>query len=253
MKRPVVAIAGLGLIGGSLARALTRAGYRVIGHDRPAVLRAARRAGAIALAARDLRGAAAEADVVVLAAFPAANLRLLRRLARLRRADLVMTDVGGVKSAVCREAARLRLRRFVGGHPLAGTERSGFGAGRADLFAGRAWVLTPGRATDPAAVNVVARLARAVGGRPRFMSPREHDRAVAYLSHLPQLVAWALWAAAEGDRVAARHLDDAGPGFRDMTRLARSPRRLWRQILAQNAPEVRRALRALRRTLAARG
>jgi prephenate dehydrogenase len=222
----------------------------VIGHDRPAVLRAARRAGAIAAAARGLAAAAARADAIVLAAPPRANLRLLRRLAGRARAGLVVTDVGGVKSPICAEAARLRLRRFVGGHPMAGAERSGFGSGRADLFAGRAWVLTPAAATDAAAVRLVARLARAAGARPRLMGAREHDRAVAYLSHLPQLAAWALRATAEGDRAAARHLDAAGPGFQDMTRLARSPRRLWREILEQNAPEVRRAVAALRRALA---
>jgi prephenate dehydrogenase len=243
-----VAIAGLGLIGGSLARALTRAGHRVVGLDRPAVLRQARRARAIAAAAGSLPEALASAEVLVLAAPPRVNLALLREAARLGRPDLVITDVGSVKQPICAEAARLRLRGFVGGHPLAGTERSGFAASSATLFAGRSWILTPGPRSERAARRVAA-LARSVRARPVRLAPAEHDRVVAFLSHVPQLVAWALLDAVQGDAVGARHLDIAGPGFRDMTRLARSPRALWREILAQNRAEVRRALAAFRRAL----
>jgi len=176
------------------------------------------------------------------------NLALLREASRLARPGLVITDVGSVKQPICAAAARLRLRGFVGGHPLAGTERSGFDASSATLFEGRYWILAPGPGTERAA-RVVAGLARAVGARPVRLRPAEHDRVVAFLSHLPQLVAWALFDAVRADRVGGRHLDIAGPGFRDMTRLARSPRALWRQILAQNRTEVRRALNAFRRVL----
>lgn len=245
----MVAVAGLGLVGGSLARALTRGGYAVIGLDRPAVLRRARRARAIAEAAPTLAEALGRAEVLVLAAPPRANLALLREAARLGRPGLVITDVGSVKQPICAEAARLRLRRFVGGHPLAGTERSGFAASSATLFAGRSWILTPGRGAAPDAVRAVAKLARAAGARPVRLAPAEHDRAVAFLSHVPQLVAWALMDAVRADPLGARNVRIAGPGFRDMTRLARSPRALWREILAQNRSEVRRALNAFRRAL----
>jgi prephenate dehydrogenase len=243
-----VAIAGLGLIGGSLARALTRAGHPVIGLDRPAVLRRARRTRAIRRAARSLPEALATADVLVLAAPPRANIALLREAARRGRPGLVITDVSSVKRPICAEAARLRLRSFVGGHPLAGTERSGFEASSASLFQGRSWILTPGPGARRAA-GVVASLVRAVGARPVRLAPADHDRAVAFLSHLPQLVSWALMDAVGADPAGARHRRLAGPGFRDMTRLARSPRGLWRQILAQNRAEVRRALAAFQRAL----
>jgi prephenate dehydrogenase len=242
-----VAVIGLGLVGGSMARALTRAGYTVIGVDRPAVARRARRMGAVARTAATVEGAVSAADVVVLAATPRANLRLLRRVARAGPGVLV-TDVGSVKGPIARAAAALHLRRFIGGHPMAGSERSGLAASDAGLFRGRAWVLTPARA--PAAdLALLRRLARAMGARPVTMTPAEHDRAVAFLSHVPQLVAWALRDAARQDRVAARRLGIAGPGFRDMTRLARSPRRLWREILDQNRREVSGALAALMREL----
>jgi prephenate dehydrogenase len=249
VKRPTVAVVGLGLVGGSLARALTAAGYRVVGHDRPRVLRAAAAAGAVALAAPTLRQAVADADVVVLAASPRANRRLLRAAARAARDGAVLTDVGSVKRGICGDARRRGLARFVGGHPMAGREASGFAASRADLFQGRWWILTPEAGTDPAAVRAVRSLLRAAGARPAVMAPAEHDRAVAFLSHVPQVLAWALLAAAASDRVASRYLAVAGPAFRDMTRLARSPRPLWREILRENRGEVRQALAALSRAL----
>ncbi len=245
-ERPTVAIVGLGLIGGSLARALTRVGYGVIGVDRDRVRRRAVRAGAVAGTTGTVE-AAAGVDVLVLAAPPEANLRLLRRLARVARPGLVITDVGSVKRPIVQEAARLGLRGFVGGHPMAGTEGAGFLASSPDLFLGRPWVVTP--AGDPAAVRRVRGLVRAVGARPVELEAAVHDRAVAFLSHLPQVVAWALAAAARGDAEAGRWRSLAGPGFHDMTRLARSPRRLWREILAQNDAEVSRALGAFIREL----
>ena len=143
-RRPTVAIVGLGLIGGSLARALSRAGYTVVGVDRPPVVRRARAARAVARAADGPVEASRLAEVVVLAAPPAENLRLLRRLARGARPGLVVTDVGSVKGPIGREADRLGLA-FVGGHPMAGIEGSGFGASSATLFRGRSWIVCPGR------------------------------------------------------------------------------------------------------------
>jgi prephenate dehydrogenase len=245
-RHPVVAIAGLGLIGGSLAKALRRAGYRVIGVDRPARLRAAR--AALSGTAASVAEASSRADVLVLAAPPAANLRLLRQVARAKADRLVVTDVGSAKRAICAEARRLRVRGFVGGHPMAGRERSGFAASSPDLFRGCAWILTPRRGETEAA-RVVSRLARAVGARPSRLTPSQHDRVVAYLSHVPQIVAWAIEGAARRDAVAGRHLGLAGPGFAGMTRLARSPRSLWREVLEQNEREVARARAALIREL----
>jgi len=213
------AIAGLGLIGGSIARGLTAAGWRVVGVDRPGPLRAALRARAIARGFPTLAAAAVDVDVVVLAAPPRANLHLLRALSRLEPPPRVVTDVGSVKGPICAAARALGVKGFVGGHPMAGRERGGFAAGAPGLFAGRTWVLTPGA---PHARKTVRALVRALGARVVTMEPAAHDRAVAFVSHLPQLVSWALLAAAARDPVASRHLRVAGPGFADMTRLARS-------------------------------
>jgi prephenate dehydrogenase len=243
-----VAVVGLGLIGGSLARALSRAGYPVIGVDRPVVARRARASGAVARTAASVDVAAGLSDVLVLAAPPAANLRLLRGLARRSRPELVVTDVGSVKGPICREADRLGLV-FVGGHPMAGTEGSGFDASSASLFRGRSWILCPGLRASGRAVAAMRRLARDAGARPVRMSPAEHDRTMAFLSHLPQIVSWALVDAARADPVARRRLSAAGPGFAGMTRLAASPPALWREILAQNRGETARALAAFMRAL----
>jgi len=247
-RHPKIVVVGLGLIGGSIARGLTKKGWHVTGVDRPAPLRAARRARAIARGSTALAPAAEGAALVVLAAPPRANLALLRVLAGLAHPPAAITDVGSVKGPVCAAARRLGLRGFVGGHPMAGRARGGFAASAPDLFAGRAWVIAPGGA-PLAAVRVVRRLVRTLGARVVAMEPRAHDRAVAFVSHLPQLVSWALLEAAQRDPVAARHLRVAGPGFADMTRLAASPRGLWAQILHENRVPVADALRAFERAL----
>ena len=241
-------VAGLGLVGGSLCRALKHAGYSVVGVDRRAALDQARAASVLSAAFTSIEEALAGADILVLAAPPRASLLLLRRVARSTPAGLVVTDVTSIKRDIVAEARRLGLRRFVGGHPIAGNEGRGFAASTGDLFRGRAWVLTPERA-EPEAVRSVRALVRATGARPVAMGAKEHDRVLAFLSHLPQVVAWALAAAARGDRPTRQRLSLAGPGFRDMTRLARSPRALWREILTGNRDEVARALAAFSRAI----
>lgn len=246
MRRPSVAIIGLGLVGGSLARALTRKGYRVTGIDWPLVVRRALSVRAISRGATRAE-AAVRSDVVVLAAPPATNLRLLRRLAKVAPPELVLTDVSSVKRSIVSDAARLGLRGFVGGHPMAGTEKQGFAASKAELFRGATWWLVPSRSAR--ANRAVRALVKDAGARPLTTDASTHDRAMAFLSHAPQVVAWALLETARRDAVARRHLRHAGPGFRGMTRLARSPRALWHDILAANRAEVARALKSLQRAL----
>jgi prephenate dehydrogenase len=243
-----VAIVGLGLIGGSLARVLAARGYEVSGVDTPAARRRARAAGAIRHGQATPEAAAARADLLVLAAPPRVNLTLLHRVAPWCREGLVVTDVGSVKTGIQEEAEGLGLSRFVGGHPIAGSEGSGFGASSPGLFRGHAWVLTPCK--DERALRLARRVVRAAGARPVLLDAADHDRILAFLSHLPQVLSFGLLEAAKGDPVTRRRLDLAGPGFRDMTRLAKSPRALWREIVGQNQSEVGRALLALEKALA---
>src|SRR5262249_42610603 len=151
------------------------------------------RLGAIAASSRSLEVAVQAADVLVLAAPPHANLTLLRRVARIARGSRrrpVVTDVSSVKRRICALARSLGRAGCGGGRPMAGRERSGFAASDAGLFRGRAWILTPAKSRR--ALAAARALARAVGARPVVLDAAEHDRAVAFLSHLPQWLAWAL-------------------------------------------------------------
>jgi prephenate dehydrogenase len=153
----------------------------------------------------------------------------------------IVTDIASTKSHVQAEVETIAdPARFVGGHPLAGRERSGAGAARADLFQDRPWVLTPVPGTSAAAVTAVTDLARRCGAQPVVMPPQRHDEAVALVSHVPQVAASlvaARLAGADDDAVAL-----AGQGLRDVTRIAASDPALWTEILVTNAPAVRAVL-----------
>lgn len=238
-----VAVVGVGLIGGSIGLAIRRRarGARVVGIDRPAVLRRARARGAVhegtAALARGLRGC----DLVVLALPVDGIIRILPRVALHAAPDAVITDVGSTKGTIAAAARRAGLRgRFVGGHPMAGSERSGVDHALADLFLDAPWILCPEEASDAARARLRA-FVRRLGARPHTLTPACHDEVVARLSHLPQIASVAIVnSAARGEARGALHL--AGPAFRQMTRLAGSPPRLWQGILRTNRAAVRRAL-----------
>ncbi len=241
-----IAVFGLGLIGGSIALAARRTWPRilVIGVDANEVLEAAMRLHVVDVGA-DEPFIAAEADLVVLAAPVRENVRLLEVVAAHVQGPAVVTDVGSTKRAIVEAAAGLPARlTFVGGHPLAGATESGLAHARADLFAGRPWILTPHDEASGPAVERLAGFVQALGAVPRLMSPAAHDRLVAFLSHLPQLAATALMDAV-GEEVGEDGLALAGRGLIDTTRLAASPASVWRDICATNADELRRALDAL--------
>ncbi len=249
--RPV-AILGLGLIGGSVARALTRAGgWRVIAWSRaPDALERALADGAIDEVAADPVSAAASAPLVLLATPVPVILETLRALGPgLAAAGALVTDVGSSKSLVMAAAARVPGLRFVGGHPMSGAESAGYGASRASLFDERPWVVVPGPASRPEDVTAVGDLVRACGARPVELDAATHDRAVAAISHLPLVASLALAdaALASADWPVARQL--AAQGWRDMTRLARGDPAMGGGMLATNAPAVAERLRDLRAVL----
>jgi prephenate dehydrogenase len=201
-------------------------------------------------AALSLRDAVAGADLVVLAAPPIASLALIDELASggALSPKAVVTDVVSTKVAIV-ERARAAGLRFVGGHPLAGRETSGYVASDPDLFRDRPWVIVPPEPADDDAEARVTTLAAACGARVMRMTAADHDRAVATISHLPLLLAAALaeTAAAGPDLPAARAL--AAGGWASMTRLARGDPEMGAGILATNADEVAARLRALAATL----
>jgi len=238
-----VAIAGIGLIGGSIALAIRDRwpSAHIVGIDTPSVLTHARTSGAIDDGLASIAALEA-ADLVVLAAPVRQNARLLTELPVRIAAHAVLTDVGGTKRDVVNAARRLPGgARFIGGHPIGGAERGGFGFARGDLFRDRPWILTPVPGTDGAALDALRGFVAALGARPVVMDPAEHDRVMAFVSHLPQLAASALMDAV-GGAVGGGGLAVAGRGLMDTTRLASSPADVWRDICATNADAISGAL-----------
>jgi prephenate dehydrogenase len=239
-----VGIIGVGLIGGSVARAAraANASVEVLGLDLGDRAEAAAAAGVI-----DRAGyvdAIAECDLVVLAAPISANLAWLDRLAAMRTPALV-TDTGGNKRQMAAKAAALGDRlRFIGGHPMAGSERSGFAAADAELFRDRKWFLVPQRETPAADLDAVFGWIRALGAVPSVTDAETHDRVMAAVSALPQVTASALMAVV-GERVDLSGLAMSGPGLRDTTRLAGSAATWMTDGLAHNSREVADAIDAL--------
>ncbi len=241
-----IAIAGVGLIGGSIALGVRERwpSVRVVGVDRPAVLVHALGAGAIDRGVERLAEADA-VDLVILAAPVRQNARLLAELQAGALASTPITDVGGTKGDIVRAARTLGVHeRFVGGHPLGGAERGGFGFARPDLFRGRAWIFTPAGAPPAGLLDRLFALARALGASPASMDAAAHDRLMAYVSHLPQLAASALMDVV-GTAAAAEGLRYSGKGLVDTTRLASSPPDVWRDICLMNAEAVGEALEHL--------
>lgn len=252
-RKPRIVIWGVGLIGGSLGMAWRRSGAasEVVGIGRRP-LDAAVRLGAIDRYVTDPAEGIAQADVLVLAAPVGIIIQQAAGYGRLVRPGTIVTDVGSTKAAIVAawEAHLPQGAAFVGGHPMFGRECSGVEHAAADLPAGCRYVLTPTERTDPRAVAAVAGLVRAAGGVMRQMAPAEHDARVALISHLPQLVATALAAAAgEADRQMGGVMDLAAGGFRDTTRVASSPVELWADIFLTNAGAIQDALAQFRDSL----
>jgi len=249
-------IIGVGLIGGSLARALreARAVGEIVGYGRSlGNLQQAVELGVVDRAAVSAADAARGADMIVLAVPVGAMTEILGEIAAAVDDGGVITDVGSVKGGVievARQALGARFARFVPGHPIAGTEQSGVAASLADLFAGRRVILTPEAETDPGALASVRAMWSVAGAEVVAMSAAEHDRILAVGSHLPHLLAFALM-----DLVVRR--DDhravfqcVGNGFRDLTRIAASDPVMWRDICFANREAVLEVLRQYRDNLA---
>jgi prephenate dehydrogenase len=235
-----LAVIGVGLIGGSFAMALRRAGAvtSVVGYDRDAsAMQLATELGVIDTAADSVSEAASGADLVLVAVPVRATATVLRDVGISIDPGAVVTDVGSTKGEVVRTARnelRERFARFVPGHPIAGRETSGVESANADLFRGARVVLTPDDATAVDAVELVRGAWEAIGGRVAVMAPEEHDRVFAAVSHLPHLLAFALVSELAAREDAAELLGFAGGGFRDFTRIAASSPEMWRDIALQN-------------------
>lgn len=253
-----VTIIGLGLMGASLALALKkgRIAGKVVGFARRAETRRKARARKIVdLVCDRIADAVPGAEIVVVCAPVSTIPDLVRQCqpARPRKPVLpaVITDVGSVKERIVSQAEKIftgKKSRFVGSHPLAGSEQRGLAAARADLYQGAVVAITPTPRTDPAAARKIKKFWKALGAEVIVVSPRWHDRIIARTSHLPHTIA-ALLAACVGRAAARRYGKFCGLGFQDTTRIAEGDPRLWRDILENNASFLRKELKVFAREL----
>jgi prephenate dehydrogenase len=241
-----ITILGLGLIGGSLAMAIRSrlSDCKITAYDlNRASLDLAKDRGVIDTAAGSIATAVQESECVILCVPVGEVDKTLAAIAPGIRAGVIVTDVASVKGAIVESATRVLPAgvHFVGGHPMAGREQSGFVAASGDLFAGAVCLTTPTDATDPSALDKVEQLWTSLGCRIVRTSPQQHDDWVAQISHLPHALASALM-----NMASEQALSIVGPGFRDVTRIAAGDAGLWCQILQANAGPMREALRAYR-------
>lgn len=247
-----IAVLGVGLIGGSLALTLRRAGYsgRIAGYSRrTAESERALALGVVDEAAATPAEAVAGADLVVLGVPPGAMPALMAQIAPTCAGQAVVTDVGSVKAAVVAAGEAQFGGRFIGAHPIAGKERHGVAAAEAGLFRHSRCVITPTATSDPRALDLVRALWAAAGCEVLEMPPAVHDEALAVTSHLPHLLAFALmeqFAAHPRSKELSRL---TGGGFRDFSRIASSDPALWADIALQNREALLQAVQIYQQTL----
>ena len=248
---------GCGLMGGSFALALKRAGLvkRVVGYSKsPSTTDRARQMGVIDVEAPSALLAVSGADIVLIAVPVAATEATFKSIKHLVTPNMLIMDVGSTKREVI-DAARRTLREqvvgFVPCHPITGKELSGVENADVDLYAGRQVVITPIERTSPTHVQQAVDVWAALGCRVLKMTPEGHDAAFAAISHLPHLIAFALMNAITGQPAGKDFLTLAGPGFRDFTRIAASDATMWRDIMLSNREELLEQSKIFQRALQA--
>ncbi|WP_066271109.1 prephenate dehydrogenase [Hydrogenophaga palleronii] len=248
---------GCGLMGGSFALALKRAGLvkRVVGYSKsPSTTERARQLGVIDVEAPSALLAVSGADLVLLAVPVAATEATFKAIRHLVRGNVLIMDVGSTKREVIDAARRVlkdQVGVFVPAHPITGKEVAGVEHADADLYQGRQVILTPIERTLTEQLDKAAQLWTALGCHVKQMSPEAHDAAYGAVSHLPHMVAFALMNAIQAQPNGQDFLSLAGPGFRDFTRIAASDPAVWRDILMSNREELLAQSRHFQRALQA--
>ena len=246
---------GCGLMGGSFALALKRAGLvrRVVGYSKsPSTTEKARKLGVIDIAAESALLAASGSDLVLLSVPVAATESTLKAIRQLVEPGVLIMDVGSTKRDVVDAARRVlkdKVSTFVPAHPIAGKEVAGVENADPQLYTGRQVILTPIAQTDAALVQRATDVWAAIGCQVLKMSPENHDAAFAAVSHLPHLLAFAYFASVAKQPAGRDYLSLAGPGFRDFTRIAASDPVMWRDVLMSNREEVLKQSQRFRHTL----
>lgn len=248
-------VIGCGLMGGSFALALKRAGLvqRVVGYSKsPSTVERARRLGVIDIAAESALLAVSGSDIVLISVPVAASDATFKAIRHMVEPGTLFMDVGSTKRDVvdvARRVLRERIGSFVPAHPIAGKEVAGVEHADAQLYQGKQVILTPLAQTDPVMVQKATDVWAAIGCQVLRMTPENHDAAFAAVSHLPHLLAFAYFNAVMSQPAGREFLSLAGPGFRDFTRIAAGDPTVWRDILLANREEVLKQSQRLRHAL----
>jgi prephenate dehydrogenase len=248
-------VIGCGLMGGSFALALKRAGLvkRVIGYSKsPSTTEKAKKLGVIDMAAESALLAVSGSDVVLIAVPVAASEATFKAIRHLVEPGVLFMDVGSTKRDVVDAARRVlkeRVSSFVPAHPIAGKEVAGIGHADAALYSGRQVILTPIAQTNADLVQKATDVWAAIGSQVLRMTPENHDAAFAAVSHLPHMLAFAYFNSVAKQPAGKDFLSLAGPGFRDFTRIAASDPTVWRDILTSNREELLKQSMRFRHTL----
>lgn len=250
-------VIGCGLIGGSFALALKRAGLvkRVVGYSKsPSTTDQAKKLGVIDTVAESALLAVSGSDIVLIAVPVAATEATLKAIRHLIEPGMLLMDVGSTKREVVDAARRVlkdNIACFVPAHPIAGKEVAGIANADATLFNGRQVILTPLPQTAPELVQKATDTWAAIGSQVLRMTPENHDGAFAAVSHLPHLLAFSYFSSVARQPAGRDYLSLAGPGFRDFTRIAASDATMWRDVLMSNREEVLKQSLRFRHTLEA--
>ena len=248
-------VIGCGLMGGSFALALKRAGLveRVVGYSKsPSTTEKAKKLGVIDMAAESALLAVSGSDIVLIAVPVAATEATFKAVRHLVEPGVLFMDVGSTKRDVVDAARRVlkeRVVSFVPAHPIAGKETGGIAHADASLYNGRQVILTPLQQTDPELVQKATDVWAAIGSQVLRMTPENHDAAFAAVSHLPHMLAFAYFNSVARQPAGRDFLSRAGPGFRDFTRIAASDPSVWRDILMSNREEIIKQSERFRHTL----
>jgi prephenate dehydrogenase len=234
----IIGIVGLGLIGGSLAKALKNSGYSVIGVDINAeVIAAALHAGAIDKGSVNA-GVLSVADIIFVALYPADAVAFINNNCSMIKKEAIVIDCCGVKELVCRELNSIALRSgfiFIGGHPMTGTENSGFEASSVSLFDNASFILTPQAGTPKSAIDTASSIIMSAGfGQVVISTPQNHDKMIAFTSQLPHVIACAY----VKSPVCPEHKGFSSGSFRDVSRVAHLSATMWAQLFLDNKEQL---------------
>ena len=251
-----ITIIGVGLIGGSLGLALKekKANFKIVGIDKQEIIEKAIARGAIDEGTVNLKEGIEEADIVIIATPVKTILNLLTQINPFLKKGCIVTDTGSTKQQIVRKANKVLSKDifFIGGHPMAGSEEYGIDSANSHLFQDKTYILTPTKKSNLIAIEKISSLIKMIGGKRLILNSLEHDRIVGTVSHLPQIMAVSL-VNMVSELVRKENNNNyfkaVGEGFKDITRIASSPYKIWEDICDTNQENILEMIREFRNYL----